>query len=205
MPVSQIKTKVNNWLARAYDKVKAEQDSWFAKHGKYFQLPRFPKFPPSADAGTTDVLPEDLDAEQDDPIRIPDDGAYEVQPTTDVFGFVMDPGTLKAGRTWEVAPATHPTLPYYATPGTPAPMGYEIVPSWRRALIKINEVIPSVIDFSLEVNVYKAPGPDGHGWQMKAHVLWDNRNEYWTRAKAEGPQAVERTWNWRQESTDTGP
>ena len=204
MPVFAVKTRVNDWLARVYGKVKAEQDAFYAKHGRYFQLPRFPHFPTSGESASG-VLDEDLDREQDRAIRIPDDGPYETQPVYDVFGFCTAPGVLKAGRTWETAPAAHPTLPYYVEPGVPASLGYAVVPSWRRLLAKIGESIPARIDFALEVNVYKAPGADGHGWQMKAHVLWANRGEYWTRAKAEGPQAAERTWGWRQESTSTGP
>lgn len=208
MPIQQTKNLVNGWLANVYPKLKARQDWWFTQYGRYFQLPRFPQFP-ATDGSALSVLAEDLDKEQDDEIPVPDElGPYETEPVRDPFGFVMTPGVLRAGRTWKTPPAQHPTLPYYAEPGEPAPLPPVAIPSWRRALTAMGESLPAQLDFALEVNVYRVPPShpgwtaenDGHGWWAKAHILWDNRGTYWTRAKGEGPEAAARTWNWREEA-----
>jgi len=211
MTIQQTKTTVNSFLAAAYGKIQIRQDLWFAAHKRFFQLPRFPYFP-ATDGSAITIEASDLDAEQDAPIPTPDpDGPYATEAVYDPFGICTSPGVLRGGRSWETAPVVHASLPYYIDQGKPAPLAPTAPASWRRLYAAISEAIPAALDFAMEVNVYRVPNSHpgwtaenrGWGWQMKAHVLWDARVTYWTRAKAEGPEAADRTWAWRQESVGT--
>ena len=179
------------------------QDARVTAGRKPFPLARLPYFPETnGGAKVVRMFDRQRGVEKDEP---DDDatGGYATRPTRDALGFVTDPGTLEAGRTWEEAPVLNADG-YYDPEGKPGAKPPRKGMTWGRFQTQSGYTLPTTMDFAAEVNTYQlpkrhpawTPANRGLGWSLTIIVLWAGRTAKHERKYGFGPAAAAYTRGW---------